>query len=53
MLPKTPQWDNKEIKEGIRKYPKTNENGNSTLHNLWAATRISKREFNSDTGPSS
>ena len=32
------KWVNEEIKEEIRRYLKTNENGNTTLHNLWDAT---------------
>ena len=28
------QWDNTEIKEEIRKYLETNENGNITFQNL-------------------
>ena len=34
MLPKN-QWVNEEIKKEIRKYLETNENGNTTLPNLW------------------
>ena len=29
------QWVNEEIKKEIRKYLETNENGNTTLPNLW------------------
>ena len=32
------QWVN-EIKEEIRKYPKTNENGNTAFQNLWDAAK--------------
>ena len=32
-------WVNEEIKEEIRKYLKTNENGNTTPLNLWDATK--------------
>ena len=33
------QWVNKEVKEEIRKYLKTNENGNTTFQNLWNAAK--------------
>ena len=33
------QWVNEEIKEEIRKYLETNENGNTTLQNLWHAEK--------------
>ena len=29
------QWINEEIKDDIRKYLKTNDNGNTTFQNLW------------------
>ena len=29
------QWNTKEIKEEIKKYLETNENGNMTIQNLW------------------
>ena len=34
------QWVNEEIKEEIRKYLKTKENGNATLQNLWGAAKV-------------
>ena len=33
------QWIPEEIKEEIRKYFETNENGNTTLQNLWDAAK--------------
>ena len=36
------QWVNKEIKEKIKKYLKTNENGNTTFQNLWDAAKAVK-----------
>ena len=33
------QWVNDEIKEKIRKYLETNENGNTTFQNQWDAVR--------------
>ena len=37
---------NEEIKEEIRKYLETNENGNTTLQNLWdAAKRVLRVKF--------
>ena len=33
------QWVNEEIKEEIRKYLETNENGNTTSQNLWNAAK--------------
>ena len=40
------QSANKEIKEGIRKYLKTNENGNTIFQNLWeAAKSVLRGEF--------
>ena len=33
------QWVNAEIKKEIRKYFETNENGNTTLQNLWDAAK--------------
>lgn len=33
------QWLNEEIKEDIRKYLETNENGTSTIWNLWDASK--------------
>ena len=31
------KWVNEKIKEEIKKYLETNENGNTTYHNLWGA----------------
>ena len=31
------QWVNEEIKEEIKNYLKTNENGNTTVQKLWNA----------------
>ena len=31
------QWVNEEIKDEVRKYLETNENGNTTFQNLWDA----------------
>ena len=40
------QWVNEEIKKEIRKYLKTNKNGNTTLQNLWDAVKeVQKRKF--------
>ena len=33
------QWVKKEIKEESRKYLETNENGNTTLQDLWDAAK--------------
>ena len=33
------QWVNEEIKEEIKKYLETNENGNTTFQNLWDAAK--------------
>ena len=33
------QWVNKEIKEKIKKYLKTNENRKTTFQNLWVAVK--------------
>ena len=38
------QWVNNEIKEEIRKYLGTNENGNTTLQNLWDAAKVVLRK---------
>ena len=38
------QWTNEELKEEIRKYLETNENGNTTLQNLWDAAKAVLRE---------
>ena len=37
------QWINEEIKKDIRKYFKTNENGNATFKNLWEAANAGLR----------
>ena len=37
------QWVNDKIKEEIRKCLKTNENENTTLQNLWDATKAVPR----------
>lgn len=34
------QWVNKKIKREIKKYPKTNDNENTTIQNLWDATNV-------------
>ena len=48
------QQFNKEIKKEIRKYLKTNENGNTTSQNLWdSAKSSSKREVASNRDPTS
>ena len=40
------QWVNEEIKNKIRKYLETNENGNTTFQNLWdAAKEVVKGKF--------
>ena len=40
------QWVSQEVKEEIRKYLETNENGNTTFQNLWYAARaILRGEF--------
>ena len=36
---------NEETKEEIRKYVKTNENGNTTFQHLWDTTKAVLREF--------
>ena len=33
------QWVNKKIKREIKKYPKTNDNENTTIQNLWDAAK--------------
>ena len=33
------QWVNEEIKKEIKKYLKTNDNENTTIQNLWDATK--------------
>ena len=38
MLPKL-QWVNEEIKKEIKKYLKRNNNKNTTIQNLWDATK--------------
>ena len=38
------QWVNEEIKKEIRKYLKTNENGNTTFQNLWDTAKAVLRE---------
>ena len=43
------QWVNEEVKEEIRKYLETNENGNKTLQNLWDAAKAVLR-VDTDTG---
>ena len=44
------QWVNEEIKEEIRKYPETNEIGNTTFQNPWDAAKAFWREVYSNTG---
>ena len=36
---KKKQWFDEEIKGEIRKYAKTNENGNTTFQNLWHVSK--------------
>ena len=38
------KWVNEKIKEEIKKYLETNENGNTTLQNLWDAVKAVLRE---------
>ena len=35
----TEQWVNQEIKEEIKKYMETNENGNTMVQNIWDAAK--------------
>ena len=37
------QWVNDEIKEEIKKYLETNDNENTTIQNLWDATKAGLR----------
>ena len=37
------QWVNGEIKEEIKKYLETNENGNTSIQNLWDAAKAHLR----------
>ena len=40
------QWVTEEIKEEIKKYLKTNENGNTMIQNLWDTARaILRKKF--------
>ena len=40
------QWVTEEIKEEIKKYLETNENGNTTIQNLWdTAKAVLRGEF--------
>ena len=39
------QWFNDEIKEKIKKYLKTNENGNTTFQNIWDAAKAIQGKF--------
>ena len=36
---KKKSWDNDEVKEEIRKYLDTNENGDKTFQNLWETAK--------------
>ena len=45
------QWVNGEIKEEIKKYLKTNENGNTTFQNLRDATKAVQRVYNNTSLP--
>ena len=45
-MKKKPQWLNKEIKEEIKKYLETNENGSTTFQNLLGlAKAVLKEKF--------
>ena len=39
MLLKKKSWDNDVVKEEIRKYLDTNENGDKTFQNLWETAK--------------
>ena len=40
------QWVNEEIKSEIKKYLETNDNENTTIQNLWGATKaVHRRKF--------
>ena len=42
-MPLKKQWVNEEIKKEIKKYLKTNDNENTTIQNLWYATKAMLR----------
>ena len=47
------EWVNNEVKEEVKRYLETNENGNTTTQNLWwnyYSESSSKRDIRSMTG---
>ena len=44
------EWVNNEIKEEIKRYLETNENGNTTTQSLWDSESSPKMEICSITG---